>query len=77
MNAWTTPSAVSLVGWLADYYALATLLLCGSFAAWRWIRQPAHRLIVAWMLIVELIVLAVVCALPSWPRVSLIAAPAQ
>ena len=76
MNTSTASCAGSLVGWLADYYALATLLLLGTCIAWRWIRQPAHRLVIAWMLSGELIVLAVVCALPSWPRFALIAATA-
>ena len=76
MNAWTTSCAGSLVGWLADYYALATLLLLGSWLAWQWIRQPARRLSIAWMLVGELLVLAVVCALPGWPRFSLITAAA-
>ncbi len=61
-----------LVGWLADYYLAATLLLLVSFAGWRWVRQPAHRLMVAWSVMIELIALAVVCGLPFWPKVSLI-----
>jgi beta-lactamase regulating signal transducer with metallopeptidase domain len=74
MNASTASFAGSLVGWLADYYALATLLLLGCWLAWRWTGQPAHRRVIAWMLSGELIVLAVVCALPGWPRFSLIVA---
>ena len=63
-----------LVGWLTDYYLAATLLLLALLAGWRWIRQPAHRIMAAWIVLVELIVLAVVCAMPFWPRVSLMAA---
>ncbi len=77
MNASSTSFAGPLVGWLTDYYLLATLLLLVAFVGWRWVRQPAHRIMVAWMVMLELIVLAVVCALPSWPRVSLIATTSQ
>jgi len=73
MNAASTSFAGPLVGWLADYYLVATLLLLVCLAGWRWVRQPAHRLMAAWLVMLELIVLAVVCALPCWPRVSLIA----
>ncbi len=66
-----------LLGWLADYHLAATLLLLVAFAAWRWIRQPVHRILVAWTVMLELIVLAIVCALPFWPRVSLVAVTSQ
>ena len=65
------------MGWLTDYYLAATLLLLASLAGWRWIRQPAHRIMAAWIVLVELVVLAVVCAMPFWPRVSLMAAVPQ
>ncbi|MHC4399716.1 MAG: M56 family metallopeptidase [Planctomycetota bacterium] len=77
MNAASTSVAGLLVGWLADYYFAATLMLLVTLVAWRWARQPAHRIAVAWFMILELIVLAVVCALPSWPRTLLIATPFQ
>lgn len=66
-----------VVGWLSDYYLAATLLLCATLAGWRWIRQPAHRVMAAWIVLVELIALALACAMPFWPRVSLIAAAPQ
>lgn len=62
------------LSWLADYYFAATLVLLAAFLAWRWMRQPAHRIVVAWTAVIELILLAVVCALPTWPKLSLIAA---
>jgi beta-lactamase regulating signal transducer with metallopeptidase domain len=74
MNWSFAASAESLTGWLADFYLLATLLLVLGCVALRWTRQPVRRLSVAWTLIVELVVLAVVCALPGWPRISLIGA---
>ena len=74
MNASITLLAGSVLGWLADYYLLATLLLLIPLACWRWVRQPAHRILIAWTVMLELAMLAVVCALPFWPRVSFIAA---
>ena len=63
-----------LVQWLTDFYLLATVLLLIAMASRRWIRQPAHRLTVAWIVAVELAALAVACALPIWPKVPLLAA---
>src|SRR5271166_4958344 len=67
-------SAVGLVAWLVDFYLLATLLMLVAIAARRWIRQPAQRVTVHWIVAVELATLAVVCALPFWPRISLLRA---
>ena len=77
MNPPIAFSADGLVRWLADFYLLATLLLLIAIVARRWIGQPAHRLTVAWLVAAELAVLAVVCALPSWPRFSLVAPAAN
>ena len=67
-----------LVAWLTDYYLAATLLLLVLLIGWRWMRQPAHRILAAWIVLLELVVLAAVCAVPFWPRVSLMAsAPHQ
>jgi beta-lactamase regulating signal transducer with metallopeptidase domain len=74
MNLPNTFSAGGLVGWLADFYLLATLLLLVALAARRWIRQPVHRLTVAWIVGIELLALAVICALSTWPRISLVVA---
>ncbi len=67
----TTGAASLFVGWLADYYLAATLLLALSWIAWRWVRQPVHRIAVAWSVMLELILLAAVCATPFWPRIPL------
>ncbi|MBN1591010.1 MAG: M56 family metallopeptidase [Pirellulales bacterium] len=72
MTELLTSRAGWLLGWLADYYLLATLFLAALLLARQWIRQPAHRLTLAWVVSVELIVLAVICALPFWPRISLV-----
>jgi len=58
--------ASHLVHWLLDYYLAATLLLVVACLGWRWVRQPAHRITAAWTVMLELIALAVVCALPFW-----------
>ncbi len=68
-------SLAGLAAWLADFYLLATLLMLVALAARRWIRQPAQRLALNWVVAVELAALGVVCALPFWPRVSLRRAP--
>ena len=70
-------SAVGLVGWLADFYLLATILMLVAVAARRWMRQPAQRLAVSWIVSVELAALAMVCAMPFWPRISLRGAAEQ
>ena len=77
MNVLSRFSAIGLAGWLADFYLLATLLMLVAIVARRWIRQPAQRLTVHWIVAVELAVLAVVCAMPFWPRISLRGATAQ
>jgi tetratricopeptide (TPR) repeat protein len=70
-------SAVGLVGWLADFYLLATLLTLVAILARRWLRQPARRLTVGWIVAVELTALAVICALPFWPRIPVLGATSR
>lgn len=77
MNLLSHFSAIGLVGWLADFYLPATLLMLVAIVARRWVRQPAQRLTVHWIVAVELAVLAAVCAMPFWPRISLRGATAQ
>ena len=77
MNLRSHFSAIGFIGWLADFYLLATFLMLVAIVARRWIRQPAQRLTVHWIVAVELAVLAAVCAMPFWPRVSLRGAAAQ
>lgn len=59
-------SALSL--WLIDYFVVASALLAASaLTLWR-LRQPAHRMALAWGTMAGLTVLAIAAALPSWPR---------
>jgi protocatechuate 3,4-dioxygenase beta subunit len=67
MSAWWDSLAV----WLADYYLAATLLLAAACAALALVRQPARRLAVGWAAMGSLAVLAVLAALPGWPRLSI------
>jgi beta-lactamase regulating signal transducer with metallopeptidase domain/protocatechuate 3,4-dioxygenase beta subunit len=64
----------SIAGWLTDYFLAASVVLVILLLAWRWIRQPAHRIAAAWTVMIELALLAVACALPFWPKVSLLTA---
>jgi len=65
MNSWI--EAVGL--WLVDFYITASLLLVAVLGAMWLIRQPAHRLAVAWGATLGLLALGVICTLPAWPRV--------
>lgn len=71
MNLLSISSAAGIAGWLADFYQATGLLLLFPLVARRWIRQPAHRLTLAWIVGFESLALAAICALPGWPRVSL------
>ena len=75
MNAAISLYAGPVFNWVADFYLAATLLLLLSLVARRWVRQPAHRIVIAWTLMFELIALAIVCMLPFWPRISFYVAP--
>jgi beta-lactamase regulating signal transducer with metallopeptidase domain len=75
MNTLLAGYAEFLAGWIVDFYLLATFLLGFTFVAFRWMRQPVHRLTAAWIVMVELVFLALLCAVPSWPRISLAMAP--
>jgi protocatechuate 3,4-dioxygenase beta subunit len=67
--------AESLLRWLADYYVLATALLAATFVCLVFVRQPARRLAVAWAATAGLVVLAVLTALPGWPRLPIAPPP--
>ncbi len=54
--------------WLVDYYALATVILVAAVVVMGRLRQPARRLTVARSAVVGLAMLAVLAALPGWPR---------
>ncbi|MCL2648492.1 MAG: M56 family metallopeptidase [Phycisphaerales bacterium] len=66
--------AEALAAWLADYFVLATILLAAAIVAQRFVRQPKRRLAIVWVVLGELIVLAGICALPAWPRISVLPA---
>jgi hypothetical protein len=73
MRPWTE----ALYGWLADYYALTTVVLVAGVAAIGWLKQPARRLLVGRSCVVGLVMLAILPALPGWPRVRLSVRPAD
>jgi beta-lactamase regulating signal transducer with metallopeptidase domain len=68
MNASMTPWQ----SWLVDYYLLATIVLAAAMAAVAFLRQPVHRISVAWGAMIALVALAVILALPGWPKVQLV-----
>jgi beta-lactamase regulating signal transducer with metallopeptidase domain len=62
-------SGLSLWGqWLADFELAATVLLGVTLIAMRWIRQPAQRVALGWVVSLALLVLLAVTAVPAWPR---------
>jgi|1185.fasta_scaffold137082_2 hypothetical protein len=63
---WMQPIAA----WWLDYFAGATILLFVVLVAGRVIHQPVQRMALAWSAIIGLLVLAVCCAAPTWPRVA-------
>jgi beta-lactamase regulating signal transducer with metallopeptidase domain len=67
MSAWWQ----SLAQWLVDYYVLATLLLAAAFVCLVLIRQPARRLAVGWAAMGSLALLAILVAVPGWPRLGI------
>ncbi len=71
MSSWLP----ALGRWVADYYLLATLLLVVVWLAMRALGQPIRRVAVAKATMIALVVLAVVCFLPAWPRIPLLSAP--
>ena len=70
MSSWTTTLGL----WLADFYLLATFFLLAVSVATFCIRQQVRRLAIAWGAMIGLVILAVVCSLPTWPRLHVLAA---
>ena len=66
MRPWTE----TMSDWLVDYYALTTVVLVAAVVVMGRLRQPARRLSVARSAVVGLAMLAVLAALPGWPRAS-------
>lgn len=66
------------IGWLVvDYYALATAILLAIRAGSSRIKQPARRLALAGPTLAGLLMLAVLVALPGWPRTGPSASPSR
>ena len=63
--------------WLIDFYALATVVFLATVAIFRALNQPARRLSAAWSVLAGLAALAIVTAVPTWPRMSWPRSPAQ
>ena len=59
--------------WLWDYQLLATLLLIAVLVVGKLIAQPARRMAVDWSAAMGLLILAVLCAMPGWSIVHLLA----
>ena len=57
--------------WLVDYFLAATTRDGRGLGLRMLLRQPAARMAVAWSACLGLVALAVLTALPSWPRVAL------
>ncbi len=57
-----------LAAWWVDYLAMATVLLVVVLAVGFAMRQPVQRMTMAWSAMVALVVLAVCCSVPGWPR---------
>ena len=64
------PWSETMSDWLVDYYALTTVVLVAAVVVMGRLRQPARRLSVARSAVVGLAMLAVLAALPGWPRAS-------
>ncbi len=64
MNPWLE----SFAHWLLDVYAGATLLLGATVIVGCFVRQPARRLPLSWAAVIGLCGLALLAAVPHWPR---------
>jgi WD40 repeat protein len=73
MRTW--PETIS--DWLVDYYALTTAILVAAVVVMGRLRQPVRRLSVARSAFVGLAMLAVLAALPGWPRACWRSRPAR
>jgi beta-lactamase regulating signal transducer with metallopeptidase domain len=69
MNATLAPLAY----WLLDFAVLASLLMLAAIGLRLIVRQPAARVSLAWGTWLGVAILAIVTALPAWPRLELAA----
>jgi hypothetical protein len=67
----------SLTLWLVDFFVLTSVLLAASLALRLIVRGPAARVTLVWGTWFGILAMAVLTALPSWPRIDVeqIAAP--
>jgi len=72
MTTWT----IAFETWLIDFSLHSTLLLVITASATLLMKQPVQRLALAWSTVGGLGVLAILCAIPGWPRFE-IASPLQ
>ncbi len=63
--------------WLGDVHLLAAVLLAGVLGLLLLVRQPARRMAIEKATLAALAALAVLCALPGWSAVHLLAAAAE
>ncbi len=56
--------------WLIDYFAAATIVLAAALVVRSFVRQPAARMAAAWSACLGLVAVAVLTALPMWPRIA-------
>jgi len=65
----------SFRGWLIDYYVASALLIAIAAGLMQFVRQPAKRVAIGWATVAGLFVLAILCARPIMPQMSLASAP--
>jgi beta-lactamase regulating signal transducer with metallopeptidase domain len=63
-----SPLLTAFRDWLVDYYVVAGLLMFVAAIGMLLVRQPARRLAIASATVAALFALAVLCAMPAWPR---------
>ncbi len=61
----------ALVGWLIDFYFLTALFLIVIALLLMSVKQPARRISLTWAAVGGILILALACALPQWPKTSL------
>lgn len=61
----------ALTDYLIDYYSATTVLLLVLTFVRVCLRQPVRRMVLAWSTLISLGLLAVLCATPAWPRMTL------
>jgi beta-lactamase regulating signal transducer with metallopeptidase domain len=60
-----------MFAWWTDFFAASAVLLAVMLLTSLVVRQPVHRMAIAWSGIAGMLVLAVLCAVPMWPKIGL------